>query len=98
MKKLIITMGLLSTIALPLSMVACSSKVETNNEYDYGFKAGDVVEVYFIGGSVNVSSSYIKDKITKIDNRGVRFGNTFIPWTAIKSISLALDNNGDPLK
>lgn len=94
MKKLLITMGLLSTIALPLSMVACSS---LNNEYDYGFKVGDVVELYFRGNSVN-HVSYTRGKITKIDDRGVRFGNTFIPWTSILSISLALDNNGDPLK
>lgn len=85
MKKLIITLGLLSTIALPLSMVACSSKVETNNEYDYGFKVGDVVQISFI----NSTSDYSTATITRIDNIGIMVNNaTFIPWTAIKTIYL----------
>lgn len=97
MKKLIVTMGLLSTIALPLSMVACSSKVETNtsNEYDYVLKVGDVVQISFI----NNTSDYSVATITRINNIGIMVNNaTFLPWTAIKSITLALDNNGDSLK
>lgn len=85
MKKLIITMGLLSTIALPLSMVACSSKVETNTSNDYGFKVGDVVQISFI----NSTSDYSTATITRIDNIGIMVNNTtFIPWTAIKTIYL----------
>lgn len=83
MKKLIVTMGLLSTIALPLSMVACSSKVETNTSNDYGFKVGDVVNISYI----NSTSDYSTATITRIDNIGVMVNNfTFIPWTAIKCI------------
>lgn len=85
MKKLLITMGLLSTIALPLTMVACSSKekVETINEY--GLKVGDVVNVSFI----NSTSDYFVATITRIDNIGIMVNNvTFIPWTAIKCISI----------
>lgn len=85
MKKLIVTMGLLSTIALPLSMVACSSKVETNISNDYGFKVGDVVSISFI----NSTSDYSTATITRIDNIGIMVNNaTFIPWTAIKTIYL----------
>lgn len=86
MKKLLITMGLLSTIALPLSMVACSSskeKVETINQY--GLKVGDVVQISFI----NSTSDYSTATITRIDNIGIMVNNdTFIPWTSIKSIYL----------
>lgn len=86
MKKLLITMGLLSTIALPLSMVACSSskeKVETIIEY--GLKVGDVVQISFI----NSTSDYSTATITRIDNIGIMVNNaTFIPWTSIKSIYL----------
>ena len=66
-------------------MVACSSKVETNNEYDYGFKVGDVVQISFI----NSTSDYSTATITRIDNIGIMVNNaTFITWTAIKTIYL----------
>lgn len=85
MKKLIVTMGLLSTIALPLSMVACSSKVETNTSNDYGFKVGDAVSISFI----NNTSDYSFATITRIDKIGIMVDNvTFIPWTAIKWIAI----------
>lgn len=86
MKKLLITMGLLSTIALPLSMVACSSskeKVETINQY--GLKVGDVVSISYI----NNASDFFNSTITRIDNIGIMVDNvTFIPWTAIKWITI----------
>lgn len=83
MKKLLITMGLLSTIALPLTMVACSSKEKVETINDYGLKVGDVVDISFI----NSTSDYFVATITRIDNIGIMVNNaTFIPWTAIKSI------------
>lgn len=83
MKKLLITMGLLSTIALPLSMVACSSKEKVETIIEYGLKVGDVVAISFI----NSTSDYSTATITRIDNIGIMVNNTtFIPWTAIKSI------------